>query len=173
MHYGLRKAATCHSISYSNTSGYIWYGVPLTVLAAKPFHSRKTLIKLDNKTKSNLRYHTEVKQHSVRFQVLTAASMIMTVSREAESCYTLTTEAVRTSETLVNFYETAQCNIPENSRLQSLPCTNDTERRQAIESFAFLLWVQEIPGSTLGPHTFSEYFHGFPQFLQENHRIVP
>jgi hypothetical protein len=70
--------------------------------------------------------------------------MITIVSCEAESCYTLIMEAVRTSETLINFYETARCNIPQNSCLQSLPCTNDTELREATESFAFLLWVQEI-----------------------------
>jgi hypothetical protein len=48
--------------------------------------------------------------------VLTAASMKMTVIWDA--IIALMMEAVSTSGTLINFYETTRRNIPDNSHLQ-------------------------------------------------------
>jgi hypothetical protein len=48
----------------------------------------------------------------MRYQVLTAVSMKM-------SLIALMMEAVNTSETLVNFYETTLRNIPEDSHLHT------------------------------------------------------
>jgi hypothetical protein len=59
----------------------------------------------------------------VRFQVLMAASMNITAFFDIASCrriIALMMEAVRTSETSVNFYETTWCNILEGCHLHSL-----------------------------------------------------
>jgi hypothetical protein len=62
----------------------------------------------------------------VIFHVLTAASMKMIVFWDVALCslieidqhfIALMMEAVSTSEMLVNFYQTTQCNIPEDSHL--------------------------------------------------------
>jgi hypothetical protein len=46
-----------------------------------------------------------------------------------ESLIALLMEAASTSEMLVNFYQTTQCNIPEDSHLQKIDC------------FVFILFV--------------------------------
>jgi hypothetical protein len=51
---------------------------------------------------------------NVKFQVLTVASMKITVF------IALTIEAESTSETSVNFYQTTRRNIPKDSHLQEL-----------------------------------------------------
>jgi hypothetical protein len=64
----------------------------------------------------------------MRFQVLTAASMKMTVSWDVASCrlvevyrcfmaIALMMEVVSISETSINFYQTTRRNIPEDSHL--------------------------------------------------------
>jgi hypothetical protein len=50
----------------------------------------------------------------VRFLVLVAVNMMMAVSCGVS--ITLMMKAVSTSETSVNFYQTAWCKIPEDSR---------------------------------------------------------
>jgi hypothetical protein len=43
-----------------------------------------------------------------------------------------------------------------------------------VEWLTLLLHIQEVPGSNLGLEmSYSEVFHGIPQSLQENIRIVP
>jgi hypothetical protein len=58
---------------------------------------------------------------SVRFQVLTAASMKITVFWDVASCSLIAVmmEAVSTSETLINFYKTARCNVPKTVIFQT------------------------------------------------------
>jgi hypothetical protein len=47
-----------------------------------------------------------------------------------------------------------------------------TERRDRVLSI--LLCIRDIPGSNLGPETeYSEFFRGFPLYLQANAGIVP
>jgi hypothetical protein len=60
----------------------------------------------------------------MRFQVLTAASMKMTVSwdfapfsYQGDETHRLMMETASTSETSVNFYHAARRNIPEDSHL--------------------------------------------------------
>jgi hypothetical protein len=62
----------------------------------------------------------------MRFQVLMAARMKMTAFCDIAPCSlvevdcvleVLTASIINTSETLVNFYETAQCNIPKGCHL--------------------------------------------------------
>jgi hypothetical protein len=44
-----------------------------------------------------------------------------------------------------------------------------------VKWLTFLLCIEEVPASTLGPETGypDRIFRGFPQFLQANSRIVP
>jgi hypothetical protein len=44
-------------------------------------------------------------------------------SRQYKSLNTLMMEAARTSETLVKFYQTTQCNNPEDSHLNTSYCS--------------------------------------------------
>jgi hypothetical protein len=63
---------------------------------------------------------TESNQLQVRFQILTAASIKMTVFWDVvpySLVVTLMIEAVSTSKTSVNFYQTTQRIIPEDSHL--------------------------------------------------------
>jgi hypothetical protein len=49
------------------------------------------------------------------------------VKTELEDCIALMMEAARTSETLVNFYQTTRCYNPEDSNLH-------THRRETLKS---------------------------------------
>jgi hypothetical protein len=44
-----------------------------------------------------------------------------------------------------------------------------------VKWLTFLLCIEEVPASTLGPETGypDRIFRGFPQFLQTNSRVVP
>jgi hypothetical protein len=63
-------------------------------------------------------YNIEINE--ARFEVLTAASMKMTVICNVAQCslmIALMMEAASTSETSVNFYQTTRRSIPEDSHL--------------------------------------------------------
>jgi 7-cyano-7-deazaguanine synthase in queuosine biosynthesis len=68
----------------------------------------------------------------VGFEVLTAVSMKIAVFWVVAPCRAMM-EAARTSETLVNFYQTTRCYNPEDSNLQCGLCFKSTER--TVSSF--------------------------------------
>jgi hypothetical protein len=72
----------------------------------------------------------------MRFLVLMAVSMMITL-------ITLMLEEASTSETLVSFCETAWCNIPEDSHLQS---SNESEAPNTLikvsSRYFFIMFMQ-------------------------------
>jgi hypothetical protein len=65
--------------------------------------------------KGTLNHRVKRRKNLLRFLVLTASSMKMTVFWEA--VYGPDDRDKRTYETTVNFYQTSECNIPNNSHL--------------------------------------------------------
>jgi hypothetical protein len=61
-------------------------------------------------------------------------------------CTALMMEAARTSETLVNFYQTTRCYNPEDSNLH-------THRRENFKSYLVILKVLELKGTVRGKET--------------------
>jgi hypothetical protein len=75
---------------------------------------------------------------NVKFQVLTAMGVKMTVFWDVALCGILVMEAVSTSETSVTFYETTRRNIPEDVRHQ----INILHIRRCAN---FRLHINEVP----------------------------
>jgi hypothetical protein len=70
-------------------------------------------------------------------------------------------EAARTSETLVNFYQTTRCYNPEDSHLH-------THRRENLNSYLhFFFFLQSVV-----VHSDNKFFPGFPVFLDKIHNWI-